>query len=73
VVLSGGQAPGGHNVIAGLYDYLQKMVYGSQLFGFLKGPKGILIGDYTELKEDTISYFRNRGGFDMISNSFLCF
>ena len=65
-VLSGGQAAGGHNVIVGLYDYIKKRHKNSQLFGFLGGPKGIYTGKYMEITQETIEYFRNRGGFDMI-------
>ena len=65
-VLSGGQAAGGHNVIVGLYDYIKRKHRNSQLFGFLGGPKGIFTGKYAEITEETIDYFRNRGGFDMI-------
>lgn len=65
-VLSGGQAPGGHNVIVGLYDYIKRQHKSSQLFGFLGGPKGIYTGKYMEITDETIDYFRNRGGFDMI-------
>lgn len=65
-VLSGGQAAGGHNVIVGIYDYIKRIHKNSQLFGFLNGPKGIFTGDYTELTQKEIDYYRNRGGFDMI-------
>ena len=65
-MLSGGQAAGGHNVIVGIYDYIKRVHKNSQLFGFLNGPKGIFIGDYVEISETQIGYFRNRGGFDMI-------
>jgi len=65
-VLSGGQAAGGHNVIVGIYDYIKRIHKNSQLFGFLNGPKGIYTGDYIEINEGHISYFKNRGGFDMI-------
>lgn len=65
-VLSGGQAAGGHNVIVGIYDYIKKVHKNSQLFGFLNGPKGIFTGDYIEINDAHISYFKNRGGFDMI-------
>jgi len=65
-VLSGGQAAGGHNVIVGIYDFIKKIHKNSQLFGFLNGPKGIFTGDYVEINESHISYFKNRGGFDMI-------
>jgi 6-phosphofructokinase len=50
-VLSGGQAAGGHNVIAGIYDYIKRKHKNSQLFGFLNGPKGIYSGKYKELTE----------------------
>ncbi len=65
-VLSGGQAPGGHNVISGIYDYIKRKHKNSQLFGFLNGPKGIYKGEYVELTASMVDYFRNRGGFDMI-------
>jgi diphosphate--fructose-6-phosphate 1-phosphotransferase len=65
-VLSGGQAAGGHNVIVGLYDYIKKVHKNSQLFGFLNGPKGIFTGDYVEINDSHVDYFKNRGGFDMI-------
>ncbi|KAK6917798.1 Phosphofructokinase domain [Dillenia turbinata] len=66
VVLSGGQAPGGHNVISGLFDYLQKLAKGSILFGFRGGPAGIMKGKYVELDSEFIYPYRNQGGFDMI-------
>ena len=66
VVLSGGQAPGGHNVIAGLYDSLKASNADSKLFGFLKGPGGILKNKYVELTSEKIDEYRNTGGFDMI-------
>ena len=66
VVLSGGQAPGGHNVIAGLSDALEKIHPDSRLFGFLRGPKGIFTGRYRELTREAIRPYRNTGGFDMI-------
>ena len=66
VVLSGGQAPGGHNVIAGLFDALMTANKDSKLFGFLKGPGGILKGKYKELIAEIIDEYRNTGGFDMI-------
>ena len=65
-VLSGGQAAGGHNVIVGLYDYIKRRHPNSQLFGFLNGPHGIYSGKYIEITDSHISYFKNRGGFDMI-------
>ncbi|XP_030971292.1 pyrophosphate--fructose 6-phosphate 1-phosphotransferase subunit beta [Quercus lobata] len=66
VVLSGGQAPGGHNVISGIYDYLQDRAKGSTLYGFRGGPAGIMKCKYVELDADFIYPYRNQGGFDMI-------
>lgn len=66
VVLSGGQAPGGHNVIAGLFDALKAANADSKLFGFLKGPGGVIKGNYMELTSEIIDGCRNTGGFDMI-------
>ncbi|KAF9610117.1 hypothetical protein IFM89_019982 [Coptis chinensis] len=66
VVLSGGQAPGGHNVISGIFDYLQERAKGSTLYGFKGGPAGIMKGKYVELTSEFIYPYRNQGGFDMI-------
>ncbi|KAL5773233.1 hypothetical protein ACOSQ2_013157 [Xanthoceras sorbifolium] len=66
VVLSGGQAPGGHNVISGIFDYLQVRTKGSILYGFRGGPAGIMKCKYVELTPDYIYPYRNQGGFDMI-------
>ncbi|KAF3451776.1 hypothetical protein FNV43_RR07872 [Rhamnella rubrinervis] len=66
VVLSGGQAPGGHNVISGIYDYLQDRAKGSTLYGFRGGPAGIMKCKYVELNSEYIYPYRNQGGFDMI-------
>jgi pyrophosphate--fructose-6-phosphate 1-phosphotransferase len=66
VVLSGGQAPGGHNVIAGLFDALKAANPESMLFGFLKGPGGVIKGKYKLLIADLVDDYRNTGGFDMI-------
>jgi diphosphate-dependent phosphofructokinase len=66
VVLSGGQAPGGHNVIAGLFDALKAANADSRLFGFLKGPGGVIKGRFSELTSEVIAPYRNTGGFDMI-------
>ncbi|KAJ0264875.1 Pyrophosphate--fructose 6-phosphate 1-phosphotransferase subunit beta 2 [Hirschfeldia incana] len=66
VVLSGGQAPGGHNVICGIFDYLEEHAKGSKLFGFRGGPAGIMKGKYVELTPDFVYPYRNQGGFDMI-------
>ncbi|KAK4481764.1 hypothetical protein RD792_012675 [Penstemon davidsonii] len=66
VVLSGGQAPGGHNVISGLFDYLQDQAKGSTLYGFKGGPAGIMKCKYVELTTNFVYPYRNQGGFDMI-------
>ncbi|KAG0470580.1 hypothetical protein HPP92_017280 [Vanilla planifolia] len=66
VVLSGGQAPGGHNVICGIFDYLQDRAKGSTLYGFRGGPAGIMKCKYVELSPEFIYPYRNQGGFDMI-------
>ena len=68
VILSGGQAPGGHNVIAGLFDGLKSMNPASRLYGFLKGPDGLVKNEYMELTSDIIDAYRNTGGFDMIAS-----
>jgi diphosphate--fructose-6-phosphate 1-phosphotransferase len=51
-VLSGGQAPGGHNVISGLYDMLKKIHPDSKLYGFLEGPRGIMKGNFIEIEDE---------------------
>lgn len=66
VVLSGGQAAGGHNVITGVFDALNKQFPGSKLIGFLNGPSGILSQEHIELTAESIQPYRNMGGFDMI-------
>ncbi|KAE9602102.1 putative diphosphate--fructose-6-phosphate 1-phosphotransferase [Lupinus albus] len=66
VVLSGGQAPGGHNVIAGIFDYMQDLAKGSILYGFRGGPAGIMNCKYLELTSHYIYPYRNQGGFDII-------
>lgn len=68
VVLSGGQAAGGHNVIIGLYDALKKLNPQSTLYGFLNGPGGIVKNQHIELTADVIAPYRNQGGFDMIGS-----
>lgn len=68
VVLSGGQAPGGHNVICGLYDALKKANPESKLFGFLNGPGGILEDKAIEITGRYVDQFRNTGGFDIIGS-----
>ncbi len=66
VILSGGQAPGGHNVIAGLYDGLKALNPASKLYGFLGGPSGLIDNKYMAIDEDIVNAYRNTGGFDMI-------
>lgn len=68
VILSGGQAPGGHNVIAGLYDALKNANSSNRLYGFLGGPSGIIEGKYVELDDEFINAYRNTGGFDIIGS-----
>ncbi|MGN0006333.1 MAG: diphosphate--fructose-6-phosphate 1-phosphotransferase [Candidatus Gastranaerophilaceae bacterium] len=68
VILSGGQAPGGHNVIAGLYDALKQANPKNKLYGFLGGPSGIIEGKYIELTDEIINDYRNTGGFDIIGS-----
>ncbi len=68
VILSGGQAPGGHNVIAGLFDALKSANKENKLYGFLGGPSGIIDGKYIELTEEYINEYRNTGGFDIIGS-----
>lgn len=68
VILSGGQAPGGHNVIAGIFDGLKNMNPNSRLYGFLMGPGGLINHNYKELTSDIIDEYRNTGGFDMIGS-----
>lgn len=68
VILSGGPAPGGHNVIAGLFDGLKRGHAESSLLGFLNGPSGLLKDAGRELDETTVDRFRNTGGFDIIGS-----
>ena len=68
VILSGGQAPGGHNVIAGLYDGLKKGNPGSTLYGFLDGPGGLVENKTKVLTGEIIGEYRNTGGFDIIGS-----
>ncbi len=68
VILSGGQAPGGHNVICGLFDGIKKINKDSRLFGFLMGPGGLVDHNYKELTADIIDEYRNTGGFDIIGS-----
>ena len=68
VILSGGQAPGGHNVISGLFDGIKKVNRDSRLYGFLMGPGGLVDHKYVELTSNVINEFRNTGGFDIIGS-----
>ena len=68
VILSGGQAPGGHNVIAGLYDAIKQANPSNKLYGFLGGPSGIIEGEYVEFNDEFINDYRNTGGFDIIGS-----
>ena len=67
-VLSGGQAPGGHNVIAGLFDYVKNIHPDSAVIGFLDGPHGIFTGRYIEVDAERMDIYRNTGGFDLLSS-----
>ncbi|MGM9687664.1 MAG: diphosphate--fructose-6-phosphate 1-phosphotransferase [Alloprevotella sp.] len=68
IILSGGQAPGGHNVICGLYDELKKQNAANKLYGFLMGPGGLVDHKYIELTDALIDEYRNTGGFDLIGS-----
>ncbi len=68
VILSGGQAPGGHNVISGLYDALKATNKDNVLLGFKGGPDGLLKNDYVEFDDAFIDAYRNTGGFDIIGS-----
>lgn len=68
VILSGGQAPGGHNVISGLFDGIKAMNKESRLYGFILGPGGLVDHNYMELTGDIIDEYRNTGGFDIIGS-----
>ncbi len=68
VILSGGQAPGGHNVISGLFDGIKKLNKDSKLYGFILGPGGLVDHKYMELTADIIDEYRNTGGFDIIGS-----
>lgn len=68
VILSGGQAPGGHNVIAGLFDGVKKLNPQSRLYGFLMGPGGLVDHKYMEITSEIIDQYRNTGGFDIIGS-----
>ena len=68
IILSGGQAPGGHNVISGLYDGVKSLNKQSKLYGFLMGPGGLVDHKYVEFTDEFIDEYRNTGGFDIIGS-----
>ncbi|MBE6280690.1 MAG: diphosphate--fructose-6-phosphate 1-phosphotransferase [Bacteroides sp.] len=68
VILSGGQAPGGHNVISGLFDGIKKLNKDSKLYGFILGPGGLVDHKYMELTAEIVEEYRNTGGFDIIGS-----
>jgi pyrophosphate--fructose-6-phosphate 1-phosphotransferase len=68
VILSGGQAPGGHNVIAGIYDGIKSISKDSKLLGFLGGPSGLMEGEMKEITDEVMDSYRNTGGFDIIGS-----
>ena len=68
IILSGGQAPGGHNVISGLFDEVKKLNPENRLYGFLMGPGGLVDHNYIEITAENLQAFRNTGGFDMIGS-----
>ena len=68
IILSGGQAPGGHNVISGLYDGVKALGKNNKLYGFLMGPGGLVDHKYIEFTDALIDAYRNTGGFDIIGS-----
>ncbi|MBO5314343.1 MAG: diphosphate--fructose-6-phosphate 1-phosphotransferase [Prevotella sp.] len=68
IILSGGQAPGGHNVITGLFDQIKKLNPENRLYGFILGPGGLVDHNYMELTKELVDNYRNTGGFDMIGS-----
>ena len=68
IILSGGQAPGGHNVISGLYDGVKSLNPENKLYGFLMGPGGLVDHKYIEFTDELIDDYRNTGGFDIIGS-----
>ena len=68
IILSGGQAPGGHNVITGLFDAVKKLNPENRLYGFILGPGGLVDHNYMELTKEIVDEYRNTGGFDMIGS-----
>ena len=68
VILSGGQAPGGHNVVCGLYDAIKATNPENELYGFKGGPSGLIEDDYIIMTDEYINQYRNTGGFDIIGS-----
>ena len=68
IILSGGQAPGGHNVVSGIFDGIKKLNKECRLYGFLMGPSGFINHQYMELTAGYIAEYRNTGGFDIIGS-----
>ena len=68
IILSGGQAPGGHNVISGLFDEVKRLNPNNRLYGFLMGPGGLVDHNYIEITAENLQAYRNTGGFDMIGS-----
>ena len=68
IILSGGQAPGGHNVITGLFDAVKRLNPDNRLYGFILGPGGLVDHNYMELTKEIVDEYRNTGGFDMIGS-----
>lgn len=68
VILSGGQAPGGHNVISGIFDGLKGLNAANKLYGFLGGPSGLIDNQYIEITAELVDHYRNTGGFDIIGS-----
>ena len=68
IILSGGQAPGGHNVISGLFDAVKKLNPQNRLYGFMMGPGGLVDHNYVEITPEFVDEYRNTGGFDMIGS-----
>ena len=68
VILSGGQAPGGHNVISGLFDGIKSLNPENKLYGFILGPGGLVDHNYIEITSELMDQYRNTGGFDIIGS-----
>ena len=68
IILSGGQAPGGHNVVSGIFDGIKSLNPECRLYGFLMGPSGFINHQYMELTAGYIKEYRNTGGFDIIGS-----